>query len=70
MLDRRDNVLALNEGLLQFDGDKPFVEVETGPQQFEKRSIQTGLSDGINIEIISGLEKIDKIKIWHKPIKK
>ena len=70
MLDRRDNVLALNEGLLQFDGDKPFVEVETGPQQFEKRSIQTGLSDGINIEIISGLEKTDKIKIWHKPIKK
>jgi HlyD family secretion protein len=46
------------------------VEVETGPQQFEKRSIQTGLSDGINIEIISGLEKTDKIKIWHKPIKK
>lgn len=70
MLDRRDNVLALNEGLLQFDGDKSFVEVETGPQQFEKRSIQTGLSDGINIEIISGLEKTDKIKIWHKSIKK
>ena len=70
VLDRRDNVLAINESLLQFDGDKPFVEVETGPQQFEKRSIQTGLSDGINSEIVSGLEKTDKIKIWDKPIKK
>ena len=70
VLDRRDNVLAINESLLQFDGDKPFVEVATGPQQFEKRSIQTGLSDGINIEIVSGLEKTDKIKIWDKPIKK
>ena len=70
VLDRRDNVLAINESLLQFDSDKPFVEVATGPQQFEKRSIQTGLSDGINIEIVSGLEKSDKVKIWDKPIKK
>jgi len=70
VLDRRDNVLAINESLLQFDSDKPFVEVATGPQKFEKRSIQTGLSDGINIEIVSGLEKTDKVKIWDKPIKK
>jgi HlyD family secretion protein len=45
------------------------VEVATGPQQFEKRSIRTGLSDGLNIEVISGLEKTDKIKIWDKTIK-
>jgi len=70
VLERRDKVLAINESLLQFDSDKPFVEVATGPQQFEKRSIQTGLSDGINIEIVSGLEKTDKVKIWDKPIKK
>jgi len=70
VLDRRDNVLAINESLLQFDGEKPFLEVATGPQQFEKRSIQTGLSDGIYIEIVSGLEKTDKVKIWDKPIKK
>jgi len=70
VLDRRDSVLAINESLLQFDSDKPFVEVATGPQQFEKRSIQTGLSDGVNIEIVSGLEKTDKVKIWDKPIKK
>ena len=70
VLDRRDNVLAINESLLQFEGEKPFVEVATGPQQFEKRSIQTGLSDGIYTEIVSGLEKTDKVKIWDKPIKK
>ena len=70
VLDRRDDVLAINESLLQFDGEKPYVEVAVGPQQFEKRSIQTGLSDGINIEILAGLAKTDKIKIWDKPIKK
>jgi len=28
-----------------------------------------GLSDGINIEVISGLSAKDKIKIWNKPLK-
>jgi HlyD family secretion protein len=62
VLDRRDSVLAINESLLQFDGDKKFVEVEVGPQQFERREIQTGLSDGIQIEVVSGLKNSDKIK--------
>ena len=38
------------------------VEVEVGDQQFEKRIIETGLSDGINIEVKSGLKEDDKIK--------
>ena len=62
VLDRRDSVLAINESLLQFDGDKKYVEVEVGPQQFERREIQTGLSDGIQIEVVSGLSDKDKIK--------
>jgi len=62
VLGRRDDVLAVNEALLQFDGDKPYVEVEVGPQQFEKRYVETGLSDGINIEVVSGLSKDDRIK--------
>jgi HlyD family secretion protein len=39
-----------------------FVEVEVAPQQFEKRKVETGLSDGINIEILSGLKEGEKIK--------
>ena len=31
-------------------------------QQFEKREIKTGLSDGINIEVVSGLTEGEKIK--------
>jgi HlyD family secretion protein len=56
-------VLAIQERLLQFDNDSAYVEIETAPQQFEKRYIKTGLSDGINIEIIEGLSKEDKIKL-------
>jgi HlyD family secretion protein len=70
VLERRDDVIAIPESLLQFDDNKPFVEILTGPQEFEKRFIQAGLSDGIHVEIISGIEESDKIKIWNKPIRK
>ena len=39
-----------------------YVEVETSPQQFEKRYVETGLSDGIQIEVVSGVTESDKIK--------
>lgn len=62
VLARADSVLSIPEALIVFDKDKPYVEVETGPQQFEKRSIKTGLSDGVNIEILEGLDTAVKIK--------
>ncbi|MDP4210203.1 MAG: efflux RND transporter periplasmic adaptor subunit [Bacteroidota bacterium] len=63
VLDRRDNVLCIEEGVLQFKGDSTFVEIEKGPMQFQKKFIKTGLSDGINIEVVNGLTKKDKLKI-------
>jgi HlyD family secretion protein len=62
VLARKENVLAIHESLLQFDKGTPFVEVETTPQTFEKRTIETGLSDGIAIEVVKGLGKDDKVK--------
>ena len=43
----------------------------TSSQNFERRDITIGLSDGIKVEILDGLEMTDKIKIWNKtePIK-
>jgi HlyD family secretion protein len=69
VLDRRDSVMAIPESLLQFDEDTAFVEVETGPQQFEKRNVTIGLSDGINIEILAGITESDKIKINSGPMR-
>jgi HlyD family secretion protein len=62
VLASKKNVLAISERVLQFDNGKTFIELETAPQVFEKRFLQTGLSDGINIEILSGITKTDKIK--------
>jgi len=63
VLDRRDSVIAIKEKLISFSNDSAFVEIETGEQAFEKRLIQTGLSDGINIEVEEGLSTEEKIKV-------
>ena len=62
-LDRRNNVIAVDESLLQFGHDSAFVEVESTPQKFVKRFIKTGLSDGVKIEVLQGLKLVDKIKV-------
>lgn len=63
VLARRENVLAIRESWLQFDQDQqPYVEVEVGPQSFERRDVETGLSDGITIEVVSGLDEGAEIK--------
>lgn len=62
VLEKKENVLAVNERNLIIEDKATFVEVETAPQKFEKREIKTGISDGINIEVISGLKAEEKIK--------
>ncbi len=62
VLEKRDSVMVIPEGLLKFENDSAYVEVETDSQVFEKRFIEIGLSDGINIEVIEGLTKDDHIK--------
>jgi len=56
-------VLAIREALVQYDKDKPFVEVETAPQLFVKRPVKLGLSDGIKVEVLEGVTQADKVKI-------
>nr|WP_298994352.1 efflux RND transporter periplasmic adaptor subunit [uncultured Allomuricauda sp.] len=67
ILARADSVLALKEALVQFDDEtkEPFVEIETSNQKFERRDIELGVSDGIFVEVKSGLEEADKIKVWN-----
>jgi HlyD family secretion protein len=73
IIERKDNVMAIEESLLQFDREteKPYVEIQIGDQKFERRDIEIGLSDGVNVEVISGLTEQDQIKVWNKtePIK-
>lgn len=55
-LDRRDNVVTVNERALQFvDGDT-YLLAAAADGGFERLQVKTGLSDGINIEIVDGLD--------------
>ena len=63
VLDERQHVLAIREALVQYEAGKPFVEVETLPQTFVKKDVKLGLSDGIKVEILSGVTQTDKIKV-------
>ena len=62
VLERRDSVMVIPEGLIKFEDDSSFIEIEVSEQVFEKRYITTGLSDGINIEVLDGLSMEEKIK--------
>jgi HlyD family secretion protein len=68
----RKQVLTLPERLVTFENGKRFVEVPEGPvagsgsaapadRKTRKVEVQTGLSDGLNIEIVSGLKEGDKV---------
>jgi len=67
VLERRDSVMAVQESLIKYEGDTASVEVETAPQVFKKKIIKTGLSDGVNVEVLSGITKKDKLKIQNAP---
>lgn len=68
VLAKRDSVMAIRESLVQYENGQPFVEVATGPQMFERRNVKLGLSDGINVEVLEGVEESTAIKVWNKPM--
>ena len=73
IIEDKKNIMVIPEALLQFDRktQEPYVEIQTSNQNFERKDVQIGLSDGIIVEIISGVKMSDQIKIWNKtePIK-
>mgnify|MGYP002467363658 FL=1 len=65
ILDQRTDVLTIPESTVEFKQDSAFVQIvltEIPEQKFEKRQVKLGLSDGINIEVISGITAEDRIR--------
>ena len=64
VLEQARQVWTVPEGAIEYKGDSTFVYVLTGnnPQQFERRPVRTGLSDGVNIEIKSGIRSTEKVR--------
>lgn len=57
VLEKADNVLAVPESVVEYEGDKAYVYVLTdsvAKQTFKRREIKTGISDGLMVEVKSG----------------
>lgn len=63
ILDRRQQVVAVKERDVLFEEDMTFVEVKTGEREFEKRKVKLGLSDGIQVEILEGVDTTQQVKV-------
>lgn len=62
--------LSLLESVIQYDEDGiPFVEVKT-KDGWKKKKVKLGASDGLYVQVLSGISKNDKIKIWNTDSKR
>ena len=61
VLEEAEQVLSVPESTIEFDGDDTFVYLKEG-DKYTKTAVVTGLSDGVNIEILDGLKKGDIVR--------
>ena len=65
VLDKDDKVLCIPESAIEFSGDSTFVYVIKGKgrnKTYDRTFVETGLSDGVNIEIKKGITAKDKVR--------
>ena len=64
ILDKRTEVVTIPESSVEFSGDSAFVYTVKSekPQEFERKYVKIGLSDGIRIEVTEGLKENEKIR--------
>ena len=61
VLDKASGVVTLPESAIQFEGEKTFVYVLDG-EEYVRRDVVTGLSNGIDIEIKEGVSDGEKVR--------
>ncbi len=68
VIKRKDNVLTVPERVVTFRNDSSFVKFALANGKDQERCIKTGLSDAINVEVVSNLAEGDSL--YEKPVKK
>ena len=67
IIQKRENVLIVPERVVTFRNDSSFVNLPLPEDKSEEKLISTGLSDAINVEVVSGLSEGDKV--LEKPVR-
>ncbi|MEK7727221.1 MAG: HlyD family efflux transporter periplasmic adaptor subunit, partial [candidate division KSB1 bacterium] len=68
IIQKKDSVLTVPERVVTFRNDSAFVKIEGPDKKEQEQIIVTGLSDAINVEVLSGLA--EGAEIFEKPVKK
>ncbi len=61
VINKKDSVLVVPERLVTFRSDSSFVEIPDELGEPKEIAIETGLSDGLQVEVIAGLEAGDSV---------
>jgi HlyD family secretion protein len=61
IINKRSDILMLPERLVTMTDTLTFVEVMDSIGSIETRPVEVGLSDGINIEIVAGVDESEKV---------
>jgi len=61
IIDRRDDVLVIPERLVRTEDDVSRVTILLPDGETDEREIETGLSDALSIEVVSGLQEGDLV---------
>ena len=65
VLAKADKVLCIPESAIEFSGDSTFVYIVKGEgkeKSYERKQVETGLSNGVDIEIKKGIARTDKVR--------
>lgn len=62
VLETVKNVLTVPESALEFIGEDTYVMLKGEDGKYRKQKIETGLSDGVNIEVKSGIKEGDTVR--------
>jgi HlyD family secretion protein len=62
IIEKREQVLLIPERVIEFSGDTARVNILLAENQLEERIIETGLSDAISIEVVSGLDEGTRLR--------
>lgn len=72
IITKKEDIILIPERLIRMKDSIPYVEVQDSALVITEREVETGLSDGINIEVVSGLDEGEilverppkEIEIW------
>lgn len=62
ILEKKDQVVAIQERDVIYSNDSTFVEIQKAEQEFEKELVELGVSDGVYVEVLNGIDTTTLIK--------